>query len=127
MNKDQFLSEVQAAAALPSPKEAERWSKAVLGALTHLVSDSMTRRHFITQLPGFVKRPLLAEPPQSLLMDPEALIQHVGARLGTRPPEAERALAAVWGVLRRAIAAGELEDFQARIPEDVAAYLRRLA
>jgi uncharacterized protein (DUF2267 family) len=36
-------------------------------------------------------------------------------------------LACVWGVLRRAISAGEIADFQARVPQDVASYLARVA
>jgi uncharacterized protein (DUF2267 family) len=127
VKKTEFLAEVQAAGALVTAKEAERWSKAVLTALTELAPDSETRRHFITQLPGFLKAPLLDETPRALLMDRDALLQRVGAALGTHVVEAERAVACVWSVLRRAVSAGEIADFQARVPSDIASYLARVA
>jgi uncharacterized protein (DUF2267 family) len=123
MNKTEFLGQVQAAGHLASAKEAERWSKAVLTALVDLAPDSETRRQFIAQLPGFLKTPLRDSVPRPLLMDREALLQRVGAELGGHAAEAERVFACVWGVLRRAISSGEVADFQARVPKDVAAYL----
>jgi len=127
MKKTDFLAYVQAAGKLDSAGEAERWSMAVLTALTDSAVDSETRRQFITQLPGFLKTPLLAETPRGLLMDREALLQHVGAALGTHAPAAERALACVWSALRKAISAGEIADFRAHLSEDVASYLARVA
>jgi uncharacterized protein (DUF2267 family) len=56
-------------------------------------------------------------------MDQEALIQHVGAALDVHAPEARGAVLAVWRTIRQAVAAGELADFQARVPRDVAALL----
>jgi uncharacterized protein (DUF2267 family) len=127
MKKTEFLAQVKAASGLPSVKEAERWSKVVLIALIDLAPDSETRRHFISQLPGFLKTPLLAEPPRALIMDHDALIQHIGAALEAHASEAERALTCVWSVLRKAISAGEVADFQARVPQDVASYLAHVA
>lgn len=127
LKKAEFLAQVQAAGQLASAKEAERWSKAVLTALLDLAPDSETRRQFITQLPGFLKTSLLAEAPRVLLMDHEALLQHVGAALGAHASEAERVLTCVWSVLHRAISAGAIADFQARVPKDVASYLARVA
>jgi uncharacterized protein (DUF2267 family) len=123
MNDQDFLSEVRAAAELPSATEAERWSKAVASALVDLAPDSETRRHLITQLPGFLKSHLRAQPVRSLLMDREAVIQHVGAALDLHAPAARRATLAVWSVIRRAVAPGELRDFAARVPRDVATLL----
>jgi uncharacterized protein (DUF2267 family) len=54
------------------------------------------------------------------------LIQHIGAALEAHATEAERALTCVWSVLRKAISAGEMADFQARVPKDVASYLARV-
>jgi uncharacterized protein (DUF2267 family) len=127
MTKEEFLSRVQTAGDLAERKEAERWSQAVTVALSHLAPDSETRRQLITQLPGFLKRPLLAEAPRSLLMDRGALIQHVAAALDTRAPNAERAVRTVYGVLRKAVAPGELADFEARVPPDVARLLTSIA
>jgi uncharacterized protein (DUF2267 family) len=123
MNDQQFVDEVQAAAGLPSRKDAERWAKAVASALAQLAPDAETRRQFITQLPGILKSHLQAETRAPLVMEREALIQHVGAALGVHAPEARRALLVVWGVIRRAVSAGELADFEARVPRDVAAFL----
>lgn len=127
MNKTEFLAHVQATGELTSAKEAERWAKVVLGALVDLAPDSETRRQFITQLPGFLKTHLAGETPRSLPLDRDALLQHIGAALGTHVSDAERALTCVWSVLRRAVSAGEIADFQARVPKDIAAYLKRVA
>jgi uncharacterized protein (DUF2267 family) len=59
-------------------------------------------------------------------MDHEALLHRIGAALEAHAPEAERALTCVWRVLGKAISAGELEDFQARLPKDVASHLARM-
>ena len=126
MKQTEFLAQVKAAGGLSSTKEAERWSKAVLTALIDLAPDSETRRQFITQLPGFLKTPLLAERPRLLVMEHDAFIQHIGAALEVHASEAERALTSVWSVLRKAISAGEMADFQARVPKDVASYLARV-
>ena len=58
-------------------------------------------------------------------MDLNAFLQHVGAGLGARAPEAARVVRAVWSVVREAVAAGEVADFQARVPKDIAAWLGR--
>ena len=100
---------------------------AVLSALSRLAPDSQTRRQFVTQLPGVVKARVLAMPPHPLVMDREALIQHVAAALDAHAPEAERALRAVYAVVRAAVSQGELEDFEAKIPADVAVLLRSVA
>jgi uncharacterized protein (DUF2267 family) len=118
-----FVEAVQAAAGLSSRKEAERWAKAVAAALADVAPDSETRRQFLAQLPGFLKADLQARRPRGLLMDQEALIQHVGAALDVHAPEARGAVLAVWRTIRQAVAAGELADFQARVPRDVAALL----
>ena len=126
MKKQEFLALVRAAGALSDSREAERWSRAVLSALCDLAPDSETRRQFLTQLPGFLKTALLAERPRSLLMTREAFVQHIGAALGVHAPEAERALKVVYPVLGQAVSAGELADFEARLPEEIAAFLGRL-
>jgi uncharacterized protein (DUF2267 family) len=126
MTKAEFLSRVQAAGGLADRKEAERWSRAVLSALGQLAPDSETRRQLIAQLPGFLKTPLLAETPRALPMGREALIQHVAAALDLHARAAERAVRGVYGVLRSAVSAGELADFEARIPPDAARFLESI-
>jgi len=123
MNKRNFLLRVQQSAALPSSKEAERWTIAVLTVLSHVLPDSEARRHFASQLPGFLKSRLHAEPPRGLRMTRDAFLQHLGATLGVHAPEAERALTAVFGVFREAISAGEVADLEARLPREIAALL----
>jgi uncharacterized protein (DUF2267 family) len=125
MNVDQFLAAVQRAGGLETAKEADRWAAAVLGALVQLVPDAESRRQLVTQLPGRLKTRLLAEPVRPLVMSGEAFIQHVAAALDVHAPEAERALHTVYGVLREAVSTGELTDFEARIPRDIAAILAR--
>ncbi len=125
MDKREFLAHVQAAAALGSPREAQALALAVTRALSQLVSDPTERRHFITQLPGFLKTPLRDDPSEPLVMDREALLQHVAHGLGTHVPEATRALRAVWSGLKAAIASGQITRFEQHLPQDVVALLER--
>jgi uncharacterized protein (DUF2267 family) len=126
MTKQEFLREVQASGRLAGSEEAERWARCVVDALAQLAPDSETRRQFVTQLPGFLKSHLRSEPPSLIAMDSEALIQHIGATLGVHAPEARRAPTTVWQVVRKAVSPGEIADFEARIPADIAAQLTRL-
>jgi uncharacterized protein (DUF2267 family) len=125
MNKPEFLSRVQKAAALTGPKEAEQWSVAVTKTLSHVLPDSEARRHFSSQLPGFLKARLGEQTPRSLLMTRDAFLQHLGATLGVHVPEAERALLAVFSVLREAISPGQVSDLEAHLPREIAALLER--
>jgi uncharacterized protein (DUF2267 family) len=125
MNKPEFLSRVQRSATLSSPKEAERWAVAVLRGLLHMLPDAEVRRHFASQLPGFLKSRLREERPRGLVMTRDAFLQHVGADLGLHAPEAERALTAVFGVFREAVSAGEVADLEAHLPREIAALLEQ--
>jgi uncharacterized protein (DUF2267 family) len=125
MQKPEFLAHVQAAAALDTPRKAEAVALAVTRALSQLLSDSSERRHFVTQLPGFLKTPLRDEPPEWLVMDREALLQHVAHELGMRVPEATRALRAVWSGLKALLAPGQVAEFERHVPKDVVALLER--
>ena len=125
MKTEDFVARVQQSESLSSRTEAERWVAAVLTSLSHLLPDSETRRHFVSQLPGRLKSRLLDEAPRSLLMDRDAFLQHLGSGLGTHAPAAETALRAVYGVLKQAVSAGEIADFEAHIPKDIAALLER--
>lgn len=126
MTKDEFLARVEKAGALAGPEEAERRSRVVLSALTHLIRDPAPRRHFLSQLPGFLKSQLVAEAPASQLMNRDAFIRHIGAGLDVHAGEAERALEAVYGVLTEAISAGEISEFERQIPPEIGALLRKL-
>jgi uncharacterized protein (DUF2267 family) len=125
MKKDEFLARVRTAGDLPGPKEAERWATTALGALTQLLPDPELRRHFVSQLPRFLKSRLRDEPPPPLSMDRNALFQHVGAALGAHAAEGRRAVRAVYAVLRAALSAGQIAEFEAHVPKDVAAFLAR--
>ena len=116
---------MQEVGGLATRDEARQWSLVVLGVLADLLPEAQARRHFVSQLPGKLKSALLVEAPRGLLMDGEALVQHVGAALGTHASGGERALRAVYAVLKKAVSAGEMVEFQRRIPKDVVALLER--
>ena len=125
MNKPEFVSRVQRAAALTTAKQAERWSVEVVRALVHGLSDSEARRHFASQLPGFLKSHVREERPRNVLMTRDAFLQHLGAALEMHAPDAQRALTAVVGVLKDAVSAGQVADLQAHLPREIAALLAR--
>jgi uncharacterized protein (DUF2267 family) len=126
MRKDEFLARVQKAGGTTSRREAERWSKVVLSALAELVKDAAERRHFISQLPGFLKSHLLAETPRSLSTNRDAFVRHVGAQLGVHAVEAERVLTVVYAVLAKAVSLGATADFEEHVPREIAGLLGRL-
>lgn len=126
MNKREFLARVQRSGGLESPKEAERQSVAVLTAIWHVLPDSEARRHFASQLPGFLKSRLAEERPRGLLLTGDAFLQHLGRALDVHAPEAERALGTVFGVLREAVSAGQVGDLEAHLPKEVAGLLERI-
>lgn len=125
MNERDFLARVQELGALASPKDARRWATEVLRALADLLPEAQVRRHFVSQLPGALKSSLRTEAPRGLLMDRQAFVQHVGAMLGVHAADGERALRAVYRVLKEAVSPGQIAQFEARIPQDVAAFLGR--
>ena len=125
MREEEFLERVQKVGALPGLKEAELWSFEVLGALTHLLSEAEIRRHFISQLPGEIKSRLLAESTHALSMDRNAFIQHVASALGVHAPDGERALRAVYRVLKEALSPGQIKEFEAHIPKEIATFLEK--
>jgi uncharacterized protein (DUF2267 family) len=98
---------------------------AVLTTLSHVLPDSETRRHFASQLPGFLKSRLAEERPRGLVLTGDAFLQHLGRVLGVHAPEAERALTSVVGVLREAVSAGQVGDLEAHLPKEIAALLER--
>jgi uncharacterized protein (DUF2267 family) len=85
--------------------------------------DPELRRHFISQLPGFLKSRLQDHPPPALSMDRDALIQHVAAALEAHAAVGERALRAVYRVLRQAVSPGQIAEFEAHVPTDIASFL----
>lgn len=125
MTRVDFLQRVQARGGLASPKEAERWSAAALRGLTQLMPNPELRRHFISQLPGFLKSRLRDEPPPALVMDRDAFVQHVAATLGTHAAEGERVVRAVWSVLKEALSPGQIAEFETHAAKDIVAFLER--
>ena len=126
MKDREFLARVQELGGLGSPKEARRWATEVLRAIAHLLPEAQVRRHFISQLPGALKARLLAEPPRALLMDRGAFVQHVAAALGVHAADGERALRIVYRVLKEAVSPGQVAQFEAHIPKDIASFLERV-
>jgi uncharacterized protein (DUF2267 family) len=125
MKEAEFLARVQERGGLASPKEARRWSIAVLRALADLLPDPQAKRHFLSQLPGTLKAALREEPPRTLLMDRDALVQHTAAMLDAHAREGERALTTVYGVVRDTLSPGQIAAFEARIPKEIRAFLER--
>ncbi len=125
MKDRDFLARVQELGALPSRKEAQRWATEVLRALADLLPEAQARRHFISQLPGALKSPLRTEPARGFLMDSQALVQHIGAALGGHAADGERALRIVYRVLKEAVSPGQIAQFEAHVPKDIAALLKK--
>jgi uncharacterized protein (DUF2267 family) len=99
----------------------------VLTSLTHLLPDAETRRHFISQFPGPLKSRLLDEAPRSLSMNRDAFLQHLARALDAHAPAAETALRVVYAVVKEAVSPGEIADFEAHLPKEIAALLERAA
>jgi uncharacterized protein (DUF2267 family) len=125
MQEKVFLGRVQELGALATRQDADRWSMAVLGALCDLLADAETRRHFLSQLPGTFKARLLANEPGAYDMDRDTLVQRVAAALGVHAPEGERAVRVVYRVLKEAVSPGQLAEYEARLPNDLAVFLKR--
>jgi uncharacterized protein (DUF2267 family) len=126
MDKQAFLERARQAADIGSGEESEQRAVAVVVALSHLLADSARRRHFASQLPGFLKSPLLAEArPAPLAWTRDGFVQHVAAALGTHAAQAEAVLRGVYSVLQEAMSPGQVADFEAQVPDDVRALLRR--
>jgi uncharacterized protein (DUF2267 family) len=122
MTNEEFLKRIQDAGA-HSPEEAGRAAAAVVVALSHLLPDAESRRHFASQMPGPLKARLLAEAPRALLMNRDAFVKHVGAALDVHAADAERLLHAVYRALKEAVSAGQIAEFESRVPKDVAVLL----
>jgi uncharacterized protein (DUF2267 family) len=124
MNRRVFLERVRQATDVGADTEPERRAVAVVVALSHLLSDSASRRHFTSQLPGFLKSPLLAEDrPVPTMWTRDGFVRHVAARLGTHAAEAETVLRAVYSVLQDAVSPGEIAAFETQLPADIRALL----
>jgi uncharacterized protein (DUF2267 family) len=124
MDKQSFLERLRQTA---EPGIAEEWEREAVGvvtALSHLLTDSARRRHFVSQLPGFLKAPLLAEArPVPTEWTRDGFVQHVAAGLGTHAARAEVVLRGIYAVLRDAIAPGQIAGFEAQVPADIRALL----
>jgi uncharacterized protein (DUF2267 family) len=126
MDKQTFLDQARQAVDIGGGEEAERRVIAVVMTLSHLLTDSARRRHFVSQLPGFLKSPLLAEDrPAPLGWSRDGFVQHVASALGTHAAEAEAVLRAVYSVLRDALSPGQIADFEAQVPADVRSVLHQ--
>jgi uncharacterized protein (DUF2267 family) len=124
MKEKVFLDRVQELGGLATRQDADRWSMAVLGVLCDLPADSEIRRHFLSQLPGTFKARLLAKEPGMYDMD--------RTRSSSASPQPwvctrrrERALRAVYRVIKEAVSPGQLAGYEAHLPKDLAVFLER--
>jgi uncharacterized protein (DUF2267 family) len=126
MDKQAFLEQARRATELGTGEQSEQQAIAVVVALSHLLTDSARRRHFASQLPGFLKSPLLAEArPAPAVWTRDGFVQHVAAALGTHAAQAEAVLRGVYSVLQDALSAGQIAEFEAQVPDDIRALLRQ--
>lgn len=126
MDRQTFLDQARRTAALGADEDPEQQTIAVVVALSHLITDSARRRHFASQLPGFLKSPLLADaPPVPAVWTRDGFVQHVAAALGTHAVQAETVLRGVYAVLRQALSAGQVAEFEAQVPDDIRMLLHR--
>jgi uncharacterized protein (DUF2267 family) len=126
MDRQSFLERARQAADIGTGNQSEHHAVAVVVALSHLLSDSARRRHFASQLPGFLKSPLLAEaPPAPSEWTRDGFVQHVAAGLGTHAAHAEAVLRGVYSVLRDAMSPGQIAEFETQLPDDIRALLRQ--
>jgi uncharacterized protein (DUF2267 family) len=124
MEKHQFLERIQEAGG--AGEEAEREAVAVAIALSHLLTESAQRRHFASQLPGFLKAPLLADArPVPAAWTRDGFVRHLAAGLGTHAAGAETVLRRIYAVLQEAISPGQIAEFEAQLPADIRALLHR--
>ncbi len=124
MDRQTFLDQARRAADIGIGEEAERRVIAIVMVLSHLLSDSAQRRHFVSQLPGFLKSPLLAEArPAPLAWSRDGFVQHVAAALGTHAAQAEAMLRGVYSVLQAALSPGQIAEFEAQVPAEIRAVL----
>jgi uncharacterized protein (DUF2267 family) len=124
MGHDEFVKRVQETAALTSTEEAAAALAATIGTLGELLSPT-ERRHLAAQLPKPMKEYVgrWVERPPRRLTNPhrfnlQEFYQRVAARSGLGYPAAVKASQAVIQTLREAIAAGELADLFAELPDD---------
>jgi uncharacterized protein (DUF2267 family) len=126
MDRQSFLERIRPEAEPGTADESEREAVAVVTALSHLLTDSAQRRHFVSQLPAFLKAPLLAEArPVPTTWTRDGFVQHVAASLGTHAARAETVLRDVYAVLRDAISPGQIAEFEAQLPADILVLLHR--
>ena len=124
MDKKLFLERARQVADIGAGKESEHHAVAVVVALSHLLTDSARRRHFASQLPGFLKSPLIAEDrPVPTAWTRDGFVQHVAAGLDTHAAHAEVVLRGVYSVLRDAMSPGQVADFEAQLSDDIRALL----
>lgn len=125
MKGEIFLDRVQELGGLATRQDADRWSMAVLGVLCDLLADTESRRHFLSQLPGTFKARLLTKEPGTYDMDRDTLVQRIAAALGVHATEGERALRAVYRVIKEAVSPGQLAGYEGHLSKDLAVFLER--
>jgi len=127
MDKEAFLREVKVRAGLPDTNEAEKATRAVLLALTDVLSSDEAH-DMASQLPKELKGIVtgrLAQAGRVQKMSWDQLVERVQRELELSTREdAERVINGVFATLKRAVSPGEMEDVEATLPTELREHLQ---
>lgn len=117
MQYDEFITKVAHEAAVPR-EEADALTAATLRTLAERISGGEAE-DLAAQLPkelkGYLARPGEEAEPFGL----DEFVRRVAERAGTDSDQAFAHVGAVFATLREAVAAGELDDVAAQLPEEL--------
>jgi uncharacterized protein (DUF2267 family) len=121
MQYNEFIEQVQHRSGLHSAEEATQAIRATLQTLGERLSKTETEK-LAAQLPNPLKSYLLLQP-ETQRFTLEEFFNRVSAREDVGRPHAIAHARAVFGVLREAVSAGELEDVKRELPPEYAEFL----
>jgi uncharacterized protein (DUF2267 family) len=121
MHYEAFIEQVQQRTGLDSTEEATQATRATLQTLGERLSKTETEK-LAAQLPDPLKAYLLLQP-ETQRFSLEEFFNRVSAREDVGRPHAIAHARAVFGVLREAVSAGELEDVKRELAPEYAELL----